>query len=282
MGIYLAAAWSVIAALGLAGLTLSVQRDGPGRRAEPPHRSLRAAAPGHIRHPGRRHGGRTRPHPGGRCRGPHHGLGHDPAACLRAAGLQAGANRPPRRDAQPALGAVLVQHPQPAAYCVAGRHPTVVLTTAAVEALDPDQLAGVLAHERAHLASHHHRIRAMARIARQVLPFMPLMRDTDTQVTRLVELHADDAALRASGPESLATALVLLATAASPAPGPRGGGHRHRAADSPAAATPRSRWAGDGGTCCAPRLPHSPSPRCCSRWPRPCWPSRWGGSPALS
>ena len=42
---------------------------------------------------------------------------------------------------------------------------------------------------------------------------MPLMRDTDAQVTRLVELHADDAALRASGPESLATALVLLATA---------------------------------------------------------------------
>jgi predicted transcriptional regulator len=26
----------------------------------------------------------------------------------------------------------------------------------------------------------------------------------------------------------------------------------------------------------------SPSPRCCSRWPRPCWPSRWGGFPALS
>ena len=111
-----------------------------------------------------------------------------------------------------------MEHPQPAAYCVAGRHPTVVLTTGAVQALDPDQLAAVLAHERAHLAAHHHRLLAMARIGRQVLPFLPLMQDADAQVTRLVEMHADDAAKRASGPAPLATALVALATAGSPAP----------------------------------------------------------------
>jgi hypothetical protein len=40
---------------------------------------------------------------------------------------------------QPALGAVLLEHPQPAAYCVAGRQPTVVLTTGALQALSPDQ-----------------------------------------------------------------------------------------------------------------------------------------------
>jgi Zn-dependent protease with chaperone function len=116
------------------------------------------------------------------------------------------------------LGAVLVDHPQPHAYCVAGRHPTVVLTTGALQALDPDQLDAVLAHERAHLAGRHHRLRAMARIGRQVLPFLPLMRDADAQVARLAELHADDAATRARDPRPLATALVLLATTASPAP----------------------------------------------------------------
>jgi Zn-dependent protease with chaperone function len=94
----------------------------------------------------------------------------------------------------------------------------VVLTTGALQALDPCQLDAVLAHERAHLAGHHHRLLAMARIARQVLPFMPLMRDADAQVTRLVELHADDAATRSHDPGLLATALVILATAASPAP----------------------------------------------------------------
>src|SRR6266571_43087 len=118
-----------------------------------------------------------------------------------------------------ALGAVLVDHPQPHAYCVAGRHPTVVLTTGALQALDQGQLDAVLAHERAHLAGHHHhRLLAMARIGRQVLPFMPLMRDADAQVARLVELHADDSATRARDPGPLATALVLLATAGSPAP----------------------------------------------------------------
>jgi hypothetical protein len=43
------------------------------------------------------------------------------------------------------------------------------------------------------------------------------MRDAEEQVARLVEMHADDAATRARDPRSLATALVLLATAASPA-----------------------------------------------------------------
>jgi Zn-dependent protease with chaperone function len=113
---------------------------------------------------------------------------------------------------------VLVEHDQPAAYCVAGRQPTVILTTAAVQALDPGQLDAVLAHERAHLAGRHHQLLAVARIGRQVLPFLPLMRDAEQQVTRLVELHADDTATRARDPRLLATALVLLATAGSPAP----------------------------------------------------------------
>jgi Zn-dependent protease with chaperone function len=113
---------------------------------------------------------------------------------------------------------VLVEHSQPAAYCVAGRHPTVILTTGALQALDPAQLDAVLAHERAHLAGRHHRLIAMARIGRQVLPFLPLMRDADAQVARLAEMHADDAARRSSDPRSLATALLVLATADSPAP----------------------------------------------------------------
>jgi Zn-dependent protease with chaperone function len=83
--------------------------------------------------------------------------------------------------------------------------------------LDAGQLDAVLAHERAHLAGRHHRLLAVARIGRQVLPFLPLMRDAEQQVARLVELHADDTATRAYDPRLLATALVLLATAASPA-----------------------------------------------------------------
>jgi Zn-dependent protease with chaperone function len=99
----------------------------------------------------------------------------------------------------------------------AGRYPTVILTTGAVQVLGPAQLDAVLAHERAHLTSHH-RLIAMARIGRQVLPFLPLMPDTEAQVARLAEMHADDATTLARDPRPLATALVVLATAGNPAP----------------------------------------------------------------
>ena len=215
---YLAAGWSVLAALGLAGLTLAVHATALGGGLS----HLIGACVLRLR--------AMYATPGGAAIA---GLGLiltgavaartalTAASHLRTTGRQA------LRHAQtawlvgqpePALGAVLVEHPEPAAYCVSGRQPTVIVTTGALRALDDDQLDAVLAHERAHLAGRHHRLLAMAKIAGQVLPFLPLMRDADTQVARLVELHADDAATRASDPRSLATALVVLATGASPEP----------------------------------------------------------------
>ena len=216
--IYLTAAWSVVAALGLAGLTLAIHATALGGGLS----HLIGACVLRLR--------ATYATPGGATVA---GLGLTIAGAVlartavtatthvRATGRQASRHAQAVRLVgvpEPTLGAVLLEHPQPTAYCLAGRHPTVVLTTGTVQALDADQLAAVLAHERAHLAAHHHRLLAMARIGRQVLPFLPLMRDTDAQVTRLVEMHADDAAKRASGPAPLATALVALATAGSPSP----------------------------------------------------------------
>jgi len=120
----------------------------------------------------------------------------------------------------PALGAVLVEHAQPAAYCVAGPDPTVVVTTGTLHALDRDQMAAVLAHERAHLAWRHHRLVALARIAQQLLPFLPLMREAAAQVARLVEMHADDTAIRSHDSRTLATALVVLSERGALATGP--------------------------------------------------------------
>lgn len=215
---YLAAEWSAIAALGLAGLTLAVQATALG--GELSH--LIGACVLRLRATYQTPGGATVA-----------GLGLTLAGAvaawtlltamthLRASGRQASRHAQTARlvgHPEPGLGAVLVEHAEPVAYCVAGRHPTVVLSTGALNALDPHQLAAVLAHERAHLTGRHHRLMALARIGRLVLPFLPLMRDADVQVGRLVEMHADDAAARASDPRSLATALVVLATAASPAP----------------------------------------------------------------
>jgi Zn-dependent protease with chaperone function len=214
---YLAAGWSVVAAVGLAGLTLAVHATALGGGLS----QLIGACVHRLR--------ATYGTPGGATVA---GLGLTMAGAvaartaltatthLRAAGRQALRHAQTARlvgRSEPALGAVLVEHSQPAAYCVAGRQPTVILTTAAVQELDPGQLDAVLAHERAHLAGRHHRLLALARIGREVLPFLPLMRDAEQQVARLVELHADDAATRARDPRLLATALVVLATSAGPA-----------------------------------------------------------------
>jgi bla regulator protein blaR1 len=216
--VYLAAGWSVVAALGLAGLTLAVHATALGG-------GLSDVIGACVRRLQAAYGT-----PGGAAVA---GLGLTLAgavavrtaltavAHVRAAGRQALRHAQTARlvgRPEPALGAVLVEHARPAAYCVAGRQPTVILTTGAVRALDPGQLDAVLAHERAHLAGRHHRLVAMARIGREVLPFVPLLRDAEQQVARLVELHADDAAARARDPRLLATALVVLAAPGRPAP----------------------------------------------------------------
>jgi beta-lactamase regulating signal transducer with metallopeptidase domain len=74
-----------------------------------------------------------------------------------------------------------------------------------------------MAHERAHLTYRHHQLKGLARVGRQVLPFLPLMRRAEAEIERLVELHADDVAAGRHDRRRLATALVLLATASSPA-----------------------------------------------------------------
>ena len=215
---YLTAGWSVVAALGLAGLTLAVHATALGGGLS----DLIGACVLRLRE--------TYGTPGGATVA---GLGLTLAGAVaartvltamthfRAAGRQALKHAQTARlvgRPEPALGAVLVEHSEPVAYCVAGRHPTVILSTGTLQALDPAQLAAVLAHEQAHLTGRHHRLLALARIGSLVLPFLPLMRDADAQVARLIEMHADDAAARASDPRSLATALVVLAAGASPAP----------------------------------------------------------------
>ena len=215
---YLAAEWSVVAALGLAGLTLAIHATALGGGLS----HLIVACVLRLRETYGTPGGATVAALGLTLAGAVAARTVLTAMThLRSAGQQALLHAETARlvgRPEPSLGAVLVEHSDPVAYCVAGRHPTVILSTGAVQALEPAQLSAVLAHERAHLTGRHHRLLALARIGRLVLPFLPLMRDADAQVARLVEMHADDAAARAGDPRSLATALVVLATGTSPAP----------------------------------------------------------------
>ena len=107
------------------------------------------------------------------------------------------------------LGAVIVDADVAAAYCLPGRHRRVVLTSAALSALDDDELQAVLAHERAHLRQRHHVLVAVMSGLAAALP-APLLRTAASEVERLVELAADDAAARAVDEVAVAGALVTL------------------------------------------------------------------------
>jgi Zn-dependent protease with chaperone function len=106
----------------------------------------------------------------------------------------------------------------PTAYSVSGRPPLVVASTALRACLDADALAGVLAHERAHIARRHHTLVGAAEAVAAGLPWLPLMRRSPALVRTLVEFDADDHAARALGPEGLQRALQTLRPILAPTP----------------------------------------------------------------
>lgn len=120
------------------------------------------------------------------------------------------ATRDRRRDV------LVLNHPAPAAFCVPGRHPEIVITTGTLHALPPHQLEAVLAHERAHLAGRHHLVLVLAAALKAALPWVRLFAEADAALRRLVEMRADDVALRRSSPTALAGALVRLAQGPTP------------------------------------------------------------------
>ena len=112
-------------------------------------------------------------------------------------------------------GAVVLEAAQPVAYCLPGRPATIVVSSGALAVLDQGQLAAVLAHERAHLASRHHLMIAVTRGLAAVFPAVPLFARGAGHVARLAEMRADDAAARHSSRGTLVAALLTMATGAS-------------------------------------------------------------------
>jgi uncharacterized membrane protein/Zn-dependent protease with chaperone function len=109
---------------------------------------------------------------------------------------------------------VMVEAAKAAAYCVAGRPPAIVVTSAARAALDDRQLAAVLAHERAHLDGHHAVIVSALRALAAMFPRLTLITEGAQQVSRLLEMCADDVAARRHSSRALLSGLITLCTAA--------------------------------------------------------------------
>jgi Zn-dependent protease with chaperone function len=107
-------------------------------------------------------------------------------------------------------GALVVDYPAAAAYCVPGLRSAIVISAGALDLLDADELAAVLAHERAHLRARHDLV---------LLPFTALLRAfrwsataraANAEVALLVEMLADDRARRCRPARELATALLRV------------------------------------------------------------------------
>lgn len=113
-------------------------------------------------------------------------------------------------------GVVVLSSDIPVAYCVPGRHERVVVSSGAIEQLEPSELAAVLAHERAHLAERHDLLVLAVRILTRAFGRVALFHRAEASMSRLVEMRADDVAAERSGRLEVAAALVSVAAGASP------------------------------------------------------------------
>ncbi|MFF2369038.1 M56 family metallopeptidase [Agromyces sp. NPDC058110] len=110
----------------------------------------------------------------------------------------------------------VLAHPEPLAYCVPGIRTATVITDGLVDALRPDELAAVIAHERAHLDQFHHLVLLSFRAWHSALPWFPIANRAERAVALLTEMLADDAARRAVGDPTLYSAMVLVGTSGEP------------------------------------------------------------------
>jgi Zn-dependent protease with chaperone function len=114
-------------------------------------------------------------------------------------------------------------------------HPTVVVTAGALAALDDDELAAGLAHEKGHIVRRHNLLLAYAECCRAIAAVLPGTRLAVSELRFQLERDADEWALRRDhDPCALASAICKSATmraGAHPALVALGGGALERRLD---------------------------------------------------
>jgi Zn-dependent protease with chaperone function len=113
-------------------------------------------------------------------------------------------------------GALVVDHPAAAAYCVPGLRSRIVISAGALDLLDQAELAAVLAHERAHLRERHDLVLLPFTALARAFPWSVLVQRSYASVALLVEMLADDHAARQRPARELVTALIRVGASGSP------------------------------------------------------------------
>ncbi|QDZ13797.1 M56 family metallopeptidase [Humibacter ginsenosidimutans] len=113
-------------------------------------------------------------------------------------------------------GTRVIDHATPVAYCLPGAPRAVtVLSAGLLELLPDEELAAVVAHERAHVTQHHHVLQVAFSAWRSALPWFPIATRAHEAVGLLIELLADDQARRTVSERNLSRAVARVALAAN-------------------------------------------------------------------
>ncbi|CDO88794.1 Zn-dependent protease with chaperone function [Mycobacterium triplex] len=129
------------------------------------------------------------------------GVGHDAALaqpCARARDLR------------------VLDVAEPLAYCLPGVRSRVVVSEGTLTTLNNDEVSAILTHERAHLRARHDLVLEAFTAVHAAFPRLVRSSNALGAVQLLVELLADDAAVRAAGRTPLARALVACAGGRAP------------------------------------------------------------------
>ncbi|MGV0746385.1 M56 family metallopeptidase [Mycolicibacterium sp. XJ870] len=105
---------------------------------------------------------------------------------------------------------------QPLAYCLPGVRSRVVVSEGTLTTLSDSEIAAILTHERAHLRARHDLVLEMFTAVHAAFPRFVRSASALDAVRLLIELLADDAAVRTTGPTPLARALVACAAGRTP------------------------------------------------------------------
>jgi hypothetical protein len=114
------------------------------------------------------------------------------------------------RSPLPHGGAWVITDAEPLAFCAGLLRPRIYVSTAALELLDDDALAAVLAHERHHVVCRDPLRLACGRALLAGLFFIPALRRMIERQQALAEIAADEAAILSDGIDRSALASAML------------------------------------------------------------------------
>ena len=109
-----------------------------------------------------------------------------------------------------APGARVLDHSVPVAYCLPGLRSRLVVSAGVLDCLDVDQVWAVLAHERTHLRERHDLVVLPFVAWGATAPFVRGMVCAQLAVATLIEMRADDVAVRSASPAQLSDALDAM------------------------------------------------------------------------